>query len=256
MPQFGRGLAGPPIRAPSSSADFAASTPDEQNPGSMGDALASSVTYAVGIAASPIPVVAVIVLLLSPRPRVNSILFTVTWVAGISAIVVVTSIVPGLSSDPDSRGAARSIFRIAVGIVFVGLAVRNWRRRPAPGEEPSTPAWLRVDAGLGTRGAVGLGLVLSFLNPKDLALAAAGGAAIGAEGLSAGRSGVAIAAFTAVAVSTVVVPVAIYVAVGARSADTFDRVKNWLLLRNAVVLAVIWLVLGVAFVLEGATALR
>lgn len=244
----------PPVR-PVRAADFTRPVGGGQTPVPMGDALSSSLTYAVGIAASPIPIVAVIVMLLSPRPRVNSLLFTATWVAGIAAIVTVTSIVPGLASDPDSRSTARSLFRIAVGLVFLGLAVRNWRRRPAANQEPSTPAWLRPGSGVGGWSAIGLGLVLSLLNPKDLALAASGGAAIGGQDLPAGSSAVAVATFTAVAVSTVVLPVAIYLVVGARSEASFDRVKEWLLRRNAVVLAVIWLVLGVVFVAEGAWAL-
>jgi threonine/homoserine/homoserine lactone efflux protein len=221
----------------------------------MGDALTNSLTYAVGIAASPIPIVAAILMLFSARPRVNSAVFTTTWVLGIAAIVTITAFVPGLGTDSESRGTGRGVIRIVIGVVFLLLAVRNWRRRPAPGEEPSTPPWLTPESGIGVRSAVILGLVLSVFNPKDLALAASGGAAIGAEDLSTGNTIVAIVIFTAVAVSTVVIPVLVYLVVGARSEETFDRVKGWLLRHNAAFLAVIWLVLGVIFVLEGISAI-
>jgi threonine/homoserine/homoserine lactone efflux protein len=221
----------------------------------MGEALTGSLTYAVGIAASPIPIVAVILMLFSSRPRVNSAIFTTTWVSGIAAIVTITAFVPGLGADSESRGTGRGVVRIVIGVIFLLLAVRNWRRRPAAGEEPSTPPWLMPESGIGVRAAVILGLVLSVLNPKDLALAASGGAAIGAEDLTTATTIVTVIVFTAVAVSTVVIPVLIYLVVGARSAETFDRVKGWLLRHNAAFLAVIWLVLGVIFVLEGIAAI-
>ena len=221
----------------------------------MGEALTSSLTYAVGIAASPIPIVAVILMLFSSRPRVNSAIFTTTWVSGIAAIVTITAFVPGLGADSESRGTGRGVVRIVIGVIFLLLAVRNWRRRPAAGEEPSTPPWLTPESGIGVRAAVILGLALSVLNPKDLALAASGGAAIGAEDLTTATTIVTVIVFTAVAVSTVVIPVLIYLVVGARSAETFDRVKGWLLRHNAAFLAVIWLVLGVIFVLEGIAAI-
>lgn len=221
----------------------------------MGTALANSVTYAVGIAASPIPIVVVIMMFVSARPQVNSAVFVTTWVMGIAAIVTVASLVPGLGADADARGTGRGVLRIVVGVVFLLLAVRNWRRRTAPGEEPSTPPWLSPDGGMGARAAVGLGLLLSLLNPKDLALGVSGGAAIGAEELSAGHLALAIIAFTSVAVSTVAVPVLVYLVVGTRAVDAFDRLKQWLLLHNAVVLAVVWFLLGVVFVLEGGSAI-
>ena len=59
-----------------------------------------------------------------------------------------------------------------------------------------------------------------------------------------------------VAVSTVVLPVVVYLIVGARAEDAFDRTKGWLLRRNAAVLAVIWLVLGIVFVIEGISAIE
>lgn len=220
----------------------------------MGDAITSSLTYAVGIAASPIPIVAVILMLFSARPRLNSAVFTTTWVLGIAAIVTAASLVPGLGADAESRGTGRGVLRIVVGVLFLLLAVRNWRRRPGPGEEPSTPAWLNPEGGIGLRAAVGLGLLLSVLNPKDVALAASGGAAIGAEDLPTGRAFLAIVVFTLVAVSTVVLPVIVSIVVGARAEVAFDRAKAFLLRHNAAVLAVIWLVLGIVFVLEGVAA--
>lgn len=48
----------------------------------MGDAIGSTLGYAVGIAVSPIPIAAVILMLFSGRARVNSVSFMFAWVVG------------------------------------------------------------------------------------------------------------------------------------------------------------------------------
>lgn len=211
--------------------------------------------FALGIAASPIPIVAVILMLFSARPRLNSVVFTSTWVAGIGAVAATVALIPGIGFDGESPGDGRAWFRVVAGVVFLVLGVVNWRRRPAPGEEPSTPAWMRAERSPGLGSAVALGIVLSILNPKDLALSAAGGAAIGSENLAVGATLAAVLVFTAIATSTVVLPVSLYIVVGARMDDTLETIKSWLLRHNAVVLSVIWLVLGATFLYEGFSTL-
>jgi hypothetical protein len=49
--------------------------------------------------------------------------------------------------------------------------------------------------------------------------------------------------------------VALYIVVGARIDDTLETIKGWLLGHNAIVLSVIWLVLGATFVYEGFSTL-
>ena len=221
----------------------------------MGAAFESSLGFALGIAASPIPIVAVIVMLFSSRPRLNSVVFTSTWVMGIGTVVVVAAFIPDLGTGGESPSDARSWFRVVVGAIFLLLGVINWRRRPAPGEEPTTPSWMQIEGRVGLKSAVALGIVLSFLNPKDVALSVAGGAAIGSEDLAAGETLLAALLFTLVATSTVVLPVAGYLVIGARVESGLEAAKTWLLRHNAVVLSVIWLVLGTTFVYEGVSAL-
>ncbi|MFN3215858.1 MAG: GAP family protein [Acidimicrobiales bacterium] len=50
----------------------------------MGDAIGETLGYAVGIAVSPIPIAAVILMLFSSRARSNSLSFMVAWIAGIA----------------------------------------------------------------------------------------------------------------------------------------------------------------------------
>ncbi|MGC5409885.1 GAP family protein, partial [Streptomyces sp. DT225] len=55
----------------------------------MGEAIGAMLTSAVGIAISPLPLIAVILMLATPKGRTNGIAFTAGWVAGLAAVVAV-----------------------------------------------------------------------------------------------------------------------------------------------------------------------
>ena len=51
------------------------------------------------------------------------------------------------------------------------LAVRQWRSRPKEGEEPTLPSWMAAIDSITAGKAFGLGVLLSSVNPKNLACA-------------------------------------------------------------------------------------
>lgn len=96
-----------------------------------------------------------------------------------------------------------------------------------------------------------LGFLLSGLNPKNLLMGAAAGVVIGSAGLSAGQSAGAILVYTAIAASTVAIPVIAYLAASARMAAPLRALHTWLVHNNATVMAVLLLVIGVAVIGKG-----
>lgn len=55
----------------------------------MGQAIGEFLPLAVGVAISPIPIIAVILMLFSDRARANSLAFLIGWVVGISVVMAV-----------------------------------------------------------------------------------------------------------------------------------------------------------------------
>ena len=49
----------------------------------MGQAIGESITFAVGVAISPVPIIAVILMLLSKKSGANSPAFAFGWVSGV-----------------------------------------------------------------------------------------------------------------------------------------------------------------------------
>jgi threonine/homoserine/homoserine lactone efflux protein len=212
----------------------------------MGDAIGSTLGYAIGIAISPIPIAAVILMLFSGRARSNSVSFMIAWIVGIAAVTTVVVSIPGLESDDAAPSTTTGWIKLVLGALLLLVAVRQWRARPGPDEEPSVPGWMaRIDE-FRPAAAFGLGFLLSAVNPKNLLLAAAAGATFGALSMSTGETAGSIAVFTAIASITVTVPVIGYLVAGRRLDPTLDRTKAWLIDNNAAVMSVLFLVFGVS----------
>ena len=217
----------------------------------MGDAIGATLGYAVGIAVSPIPIAAVILMLFSGRARSNSVSFMVAWNAGIAVVTAVVVSIPGLETDDSASSTTTGWVKLVLGVLLLAVGVRQWGARPGPDDEPAVPGWMaRIDE-LRPAAAFGLGFLLSALNPKNLLLAVAAGATLGALPLSTGETVGAVAVFTVIAALTVAVPVVAYLIAGARLDPTLDRTKAWLIANNTAVMAVLLLVFGVSLLGDG-----
>lgn len=217
----------------------------------MGEAIGATLGFAVGIAVSPIPIAAVILMMFSARARTNSIAFMAAWIVGIGVVTTVAVFVPGLQRSDGEPSDTTGWIKLVLGLLLAVLAVRQWRNRPAPGEETPVPGWMSRIDDLRPAPAFGLGFLLSAVNPKNLVLAAAAGATIGSIELTDGETVGAVAVFTVIAALTVVVPVVGYLLAGDRLDAVLDSTKDWLIDNNTSVMAVLFLVFGVVLIGDG-----
>lgn len=219
----------------------------------MGSVLGESLPLALGIAISPIPIIAAILMLLSPKARVTSVGFLLGWVVGIAAATTVfallSSILPG--QDADASRPIQGTIQLALGALLLLLAVGQWRKRPAAGEEPSLPKWMQAIDRIGFAASFGLGFLLSALNPKNLIMAAGAGVDIGSGDLQGAEFAATIALFTVIAASTVLIPVVAYLVASERLRAPLDALRGWLAKENAVIMAVLLLTIGVSMIGKG-----
>lgn len=207
---------------------------------------------AVGVAISPVPIIAVTLMLGTPRAKSNGPAFALGWVAALVVVSVVVLVVAGGADDPDSATATGvDWFQVALGALFLVMAAGQWRTRPRRGEEPEMPRWMAmVDTFTGGR-SLGLGALLAGPNPKNLALTAASAASIAQAGLSGGDSAIAVAVFVVIASTTVVGPVLLYVVATEAAAPRLASLKELMSDHNAVIMMVVLLVLGAKLVGQG-----
>lgn len=219
----------------------------------MGPAIGSILPTALGVAISPIPIIAAILMLLSPRARATGVGFLVGWLAGIVVALVVFMLLASVLPTRDS-GAGRPIhgvIQLVLGILLVLLAIRRWRGRPRGEEKPTMPKWMRRIDSLGFPGALALGFALSGLNPKNLIMSASAGVTIGGAGLAVGASAVVAVVYVVLAACTVAAPVIAYLAAPGRVAAPLDALRGWLERQNALIMAVLLLVIGVVVIGKG-----
>lgn len=207
---------------------------------------------AIGVALSPIPIVAVILMLATPKARVNGIAFVAGWIAGLVAVSVIVLVVAGGADDPNSTSSHTSnVVKLVLGIVLLLMAFRRWRGRPRHGETPPMPKWMQtIDAFTPARSFV-LGVGLSGVNPKNLALTLAAAASIAQAGLSTGESAIAVAVFVVLGSLTVVGPVVLFLFGGERASAPLASMKQFMSDHNAVIMMVVLLVFGAKLVGDG-----
>jgi threonine/homoserine/homoserine lactone efflux protein len=216
----------------------------------MGQAIGEMLPAAVGVAISPLPIVAVVLMLVSPRGRANGPAFLVGWIAGVlgaGAILLLVAGGAGAHDDGQSAGWVNWL-KLALGVLLLLLALKQFRGRPHEGEDPVTPKWMGALDSFTPPKAAGAGVLLSALNPKNLLLIVAGMAGIAQTGISGGDQAVALVVFAVIASLGVAAPVVISFAMGERSADLLDRLKTWMARNNAVIMTVLLLVIGVKLV--------
>ena len=203
----------------------------------MGDAIGATLGFAIGIAISPIPIAAVILMLFSGRARINSVSFMVAWVVGIALVTTVVLLIPGLETDDSEPSTTTGWIKLVLAALLLAVGIRQWRARPGPDDEVSVPGWMAKIDELKPGASFGLGFLLSALNPKNLLLAVAAGASMGALPLTSGETVGAVVVFTVVAAITVTVPVIAYL---------IEQAKAWLIGNNTAVMAVLIIVFGIS----------
>jgi threonine/homoserine/homoserine lactone efflux protein len=219
----------------------------------MAQGISAVLTFAVGVAISPVPIVAVTLMLFSKRARVNGAAFLLGWVL---AVAIVSGVAYTLADQADaatSSTAADTIAwgKIVFGALFLLLAARNWRSRPAPGAEPEMPKWMAGIDALTPPKAFGLGVLLAGVNPKNLMLAASAGAALAGLGLATHEAIGSLIVFVIVASLSIAAPVFYRLAGGEKAKARLDESKDWLVLHNGAVMAVLLLVFGAKLIADG-----
>ena len=221
----------------------------------MGQGISAVLTFAVGVAISPVPIIAVILMLFSQRARVNGPAFLLGWVVALTVVSTVVYVVSHDGNVAETNSTASdsvSWGTIALGVGLLALARRNWRKRPAPGEDAVMPKWLATVESVSPLKAMGLGMALAAVNPKNLILTAGAAAGLAqVSGLSTADAVVAIAVFVVIASLTIAVPVVYALVGGAKAQASLDSAKTWLTAHNAAVLAVVFLVFGVDLIAKG-----
>lgn len=215
------------------------------------------VLLALGVMASPIAVMVVIVLLAGPGGLARAAAYVGGWVGGLLVIggLVLALVDAATDAETGNPGVLAGVIKLALGIVLLVLAVRKWQGRPRDGETASLPGWMSTLETAAPGRAFLLGATLAAVKPKNVALTAAAATSIAGAALGAGASAALLALYALIASLSVAAPLVVALAMGPRAAGMLDCWKTWLEANNSVLVGLVLLVFGSVLVAQGIATL-
>ena len=212
------------------------------------------IPLALVVAMSPLTIIPAIVLVLqSDRARATGLAFMAGWLVGLAATTAVFVQVPRLLDGLNRPAPTWAAWvRIAVGIALVVFGIWRWLTRHRITKQP---AWLNRLSRLTPAGTAAVGIGLILVNPKVLLVNAAAGLVIGTAGLGVAGAWLAVAYYTVIAGSTVLLPILAYAIAGQRVDHQLERIKRWMERQHAVLMAGFLGFVGVLLVYNGIRAL-
>jgi threonine/homoserine/homoserine lactone efflux protein len=223
----------------------------------MADAIGQVLSLGVGVALSPVPIIAVVLMLGTPRARANGPAFLLGWVIGLAlAGTVILLVSSGANASDDGDPASWvGVLELVLGVLLLLVAARTWQVRPRGDREAELPKWMQTIDSFTASRSIGFGALLSGVNPKNLLLTVGAAAAIAQTGIPAGEQAVALAVFIVVATLGPGIPVAIYFAMGDRAERLLEELKGWMAAHNAAIMAVLCLIIAMKLIGDGISAL-
>ena len=201
---------------------------------------------AVAVAIFPVPIIAVVLILGTPHGKGKGLAFVLAWLVGLGAVGALVLLFAGALNASESGEPATwvNVVLLALGVLLLVLAAKQWRGRPRMGEETPVPGWMRAIDEFTIAKAAGAGFALSGLNPKNVLLTTAAAVEIAERGLRTGDQAAVLVGFVLIASVGVLSPLVLTLALGDRSRGLLEGLRSWMARYNAVIMGVLFLLIG------------
>lgn len=224
----------------------------------MGQAVGQVLPLAVAVAIFPVPIIAAVLMVGSGGGTTKALAFVLAWCTGLLTVGAV-SLLLASAGDASNEGEPAtwvSVLLLALGLLCLAFAVKQWRGRPGHGEETTpVPGWMSTIDDFTTAKAGAAGIALTALNPKNVLLTVAAAAEIAEIGLPASQQVAVLLGFVLVASAGVLTPLLLSLALGDRSRELLDSLRGWIAGHNAVIMAVLLLLIGAKLIGDAISSL-
>ena len=212
----------------------------------VGEAIGQVLSFGVGVALSPIPIIGVVLMLGTPQARANGLAFIAGWIFGLAVVGTIVLLAASGAGASNSGAPADwvSIVKLLLGVLLMILAVRQWHARPHGNAEPELPGWMKTIDTFTPPKAAGMAVLLSAVNPKNLLLVVGAGAAIAQTGAGTVDQAVGLLVFVLLGTLGPGIPVAIYFLMRERAAAILEGMRGWMARENTTIMAVLCTVIG------------
>ena len=217
----------------------------------MIEALKEAFPMAMGLALSPFPVIAVIMILMTPRAKRNISGFILGWYSGIYVIGCLIYLIPGLESKQGEPTVLSGVLRILAGLILLIFALRLWLQWSRKNDQVTTPKIFEKMDTLDFWKSFAIGPLFSVANVKNMAFSAAGASRLNMSLSDHAEFFISLALFALTASLTLIFPVVIYFLMGNKIEHRFLNWKKWLIKNNKVLLMLILTFISVILIKAG-----
>jgi threonine/homoserine/homoserine lactone efflux protein len=196
----------------------------------------------LAITLEPIPLTAFVLILASKNGTRKGAAFIFGWLLSLAVVVAITIL--ATSNNPPKSNTAPSLaalaVKIAIGVVLLVIALRQWRKLGKPKPPKKTPKWQTGIDNMSPWYAMGLAPLT-----QPWGLVAAGVATVTGAKLASWQDYVAIVAFCLIATGAYIV-MELYVGFRPDQGQALlARIRNWLDTHTDQVIIIVSLVLGI-----------
>lgn len=209
--------------------------------------------FAAGVALSPIPIAAVILMTLSLHPGIGGRVFVVGWALGLLVALVILSLVIGLLGlAADDRAG---LVRLVLGGVLLVFALERATAGRGFGYDLDAPAWVGGLDRLPADRAFAMGVVQAALDPRKVVLIAAVAMVFAAAQLTLVESVISVLLLCVVGSLGVASPLLVSRRAGSAGRARLEAARTRLMEDNTTIQAVTLLLLGALLVGQGIAGL-
>ncbi len=223
----------------------------------MGEAIGQVLPLAIGVALSPVPIIAVVLMLGTPKASSNGPAFVLGWIVGLSLVGAIILLVSSGADASDEGAPAEWVawLKLVLGILLLVVAMRTWRSRPRGSEQAELPKWMQSIDRFTPGRATAMGVALSAVNPKNLLLTVGAAAAIAQTGIGSRDQAVALAVFVVIATLGPGLPVGMYFAMRERATKLLGELEGWMAANSPTIMTVLCLIIAAKLIGDGISGL-
>lgn len=208
------------------------------------EAFGDVLPIALGIAASPWPIIALMILLMTPKSLSNSYAFLLGWFIGLIGVGVAVLHIPGLSDDSGGPSRLMGWIRLSLGAIFLIFSLLLLKDKVYNKNRPDIPKWIEKVDSYGFFQALVIGFILSGLNFKNASMVATGAATIGSSGIAYEKQLIILLLFCLISSLGVLLPHAIFVLFRKNAEVIYGKIKFWLLKNRVLILLLVLVIFG------------
>lgn len=211
----------------------------------------SLIAHGIAVALSPLPIAALIFLLLSNKPKANSLGFLIGWFVALIINVSLFAFLFGAANVPkggDPIGV--KLFDTTLGVILIIFAFNEWKGRPKKGQKAKVPKWMLAVANFNPMKSFLIAASLVTINAKNTVLDVAVGNVISQNAKSVESAITAIIVFSFIASLSILIPVVLFFIFGDKLKEILNGVNGFFIKNSNFILAVLFFLLGVSLVLK------